>query len=154
MIELGSFQDEFQDCGSGAEGADGCKFSVYSAVIWDIFFRVVAVVVGGGSVSSVGFGVGPGEAVCGRIPLVVCGRGRGRGGLGEDVVVEDDVEFGGSCFYGGTGFFELEEGVLGAFVETDYAGYEHAGAFEIGDAAGDVVEADAYALLIVRRRFF
>jgi hypothetical protein len=44
-------------------------------------------------------------------------------------VVQDDVEFGGAGFYGGAGFFELGEGVLGPFVEADDAGDDGGGAF-------------------------
>lgn len=64
----------------------------------------------------------------------------------EDAVVEDDVEFAGAGCDGGAGFAQLLVGVLGAFVEADDAGYDDVGAFEVGDAALDPVEADAYAL--------
>jgi hypothetical protein len=73
-------------------------------------------------------------------------RGGFVGGGSKDAVIEDDVEFRGAGGDGGAGFFELGERVLGAFVEADDAGDEDVGAFEVGDAAGDPVEADAYAL--------
>lgn len=67
-------------------------------------------------------------------------------GFREDGVVQDDVEFAGASGYGGAGFFQLQQGVLRAFVEADNAGYHDGRAFEVGHAAVDEVEADTYAL--------
>jgi hypothetical protein len=61
-------------------------------------------------------------------------------------VVEDEVEFRGTGCDCGAGFAELGVGVLGAFVEADDAGDDDRGTFEVGDAALDPVEADAYGL--------
>ena len=89
-------------------------------------------------------GVGSGVALCGW------GKGGGAVVLGEEVVVEDDVEFAGTGGDGGAGFAQLGVGVLRALVEADDAGDDYRGAFEVGDAAGNPVQADAYALVDVR----
>lgn len=68
-------------------------------------------------------------------------------------MVEDDVQFACTGSNGGSGFFQLGVGVLGSFMEADDAGYDDGRAFEIGYAAGNVVQANAYALDMVRVRF-
>jgi hypothetical protein len=75
----------------------------------------------------------------------VLGDGRGVV-LGQQGVVEDDVEFRSAKGDGGAGFAQLGICVLRAFVEADDAGGEDGGAFEVGGAALDVREADADGL--------
>jgi hypothetical protein len=65
---------------------------------------------------------------------------------GENAVVKHDIQFCGSGFDGGARFVEFGVRVLGSFMEAYYAGYDDRRAFEVGDAAGDVVKADTDAL--------
>jgi hypothetical protein len=55
--------------------------------------------------------------------------------LSKERVVEDDVEFCGTCCYGGTCFLQLVVCVLCSFMEANNAGYENVGTFKVGDAA-------------------
>lgn len=66
--------------------------------------------------------------------------------FGEEGVVKDDVEFCGAGCDCGAGFAELGISVLGTFMETDDAGYDDGGTFEVGYAALYPVEADADGL--------
>jgi hypothetical protein len=50
-------------------------------------------------------------------------------GGSENAVVEDNVEFGGASFNGGSGFFELGVRVLGSFVKAYNASDENVSAF-------------------------
>jgi hypothetical protein len=66
--------------------------------------------------------------------------------LCKEGVVEHDVEFRCARCYGSASLVQFGVRVLSAFVETDDAGNDDGTAFEIGDAALDPVEADAYGL--------
>lgn len=68
-------------------------------------------------------------------------------------MVEDDVEFGSAGGDGCACFSQLGVRVLGALVEAYNAGDENVGAFEVGDAALDPVEADADGLCGVSYQF-